>query len=145
MAVVASTLYHAADDKVTSEVIALLKETLDAYEEDLIDLAQAMEGLVRFTILLEQKYDDKTGAKRLVNLMRSYMHLYEPFWRRVSDALRRVSTQQHSAFLTFLDADMAPKDKAPKFGEKPPEGTIPARDLVSTARPPPHVRRKKRR
>ena len=145
VALLASTLYHAAGDELTAEVHDLLKDTLDEYGSDLIDLAMAMEGLVRFTILLEQKYEDKAGAKQLVELMRSYMPLYEPFWRRVGDAMRRANTHQQSAFLAFLDADLAPKDKAAKFGETPPQGSIPARTLVATGRPPPHRRRNKRR
>lgn len=141
----ASACYHGANGEVTAEVVELIKDSLDEYKADLIDLAMAMEGLVRFTILLEQKYDDKDGAQRLVALMRTYMPLYEPFWRRVSTALRRINTKQQSAFLAFLDMDMAPKAKAPKYGDKAPAGSIPVRNLLTPTRPPPHQRRKKPR
>ena len=145
MAILASALYHAAGGELTAEVNSMLKDALDEYGKDLIDLAMAMEGLVRFKIILEQKYDDEDGARQLVELMRSYMPLYEPFWRRVGEALRRANAHQQSTFLAFLDADNAPKAKAAKFGEAPPQGAMPARVLVTPGRPPPHRRRNRRR
>lgn len=137
MAMTAWHFYEEAGNDLTPEVLSKLKEILDEYGDNLVGLAEAIEGLVRFMLYVGDNLDDKKNAQAVGDLMRSYMPLYEPFWERVGEALNNVSEEARGAFHTFLAGEHGAKKQAPTFGEKAPDGTVPLKDLAPVGRPPP--------
>src|SRR5215470_8947328 len=101
IAMYAFGFYERAGFKLTNEGLEELKKVLDAYGDDLKGLAEALEGLTRFLILATTQYDDHEAGTKLTELMRSYTHLYEPFWEKVGEALQNVGTETKGSFLNF--------------------------------------------
>ena len=67
-----------------------IKSALDGYAGELKPLGEALEGLVRFSILLSDHQHDSISAEKVVGMMRHYTPLFEPFWERVVEALANV-------------------------------------------------------
>lgn len=64
-----------------------LRTLLDSYDTDLRTLGEALEGLVRFSILLTDHQRDPESAAKVVALMREYAPRFEPFFARVVEAM----------------------------------------------------------
>ena len=69
-----------------------IKGALDGYAGELKSLGEALEGLVRFSILLSDHQHDPVGAEKIVGMMREYTPQFEPFWERVVEALANVGS-----------------------------------------------------
>jgi hypothetical protein len=139
VAVLCWTLYEKNEMSVPQSAVDHLKSVLDAYGEDLAGLAAAMEGAVRFMVLLDQR-GDQEGSKAVLTLLRSYADLFEPFWQRVGEALQNVGGETKAAFDKF-SGEIAPKAAA-AIDQPPPEGTVPLSKLIEPTRPPPWARKK---
>lgn len=136
MAMVVWGIYEDAGNKMSPTELGRVRELFDAYGEDLTGLAEAMEGVVRFMLYVGDELKDKESAKAIGDLMREYMHLYEPFWQQVAEALQNVGSEARESFSEFLDPEDKGKKVAPTYGEAPPQGTIPLRNLAPPVRPP---------
>ncbi len=138
MAMVVWGIYEEAGNTLSPPELQKVRDLFDAYGEDLVGLAEAMEGVVRFMLYVGDGLDDKESAKKIGDLLREYVHLYEPFWDRVAEALQNVGSDAQSAFGEFIDQEVEKKKKtAPVYGEAAPAGTVPLRTLTNPARPPP--------
>jgi hypothetical protein len=119
--------------------VAELRAALDSYGDDLIKLAEAIEGVTRFMILLNEHRKDEANGKRVLELLREYAERFQPFWERVAEALQNVGGDSLDAFQKFIGQD---EKGAPLHGQPAPAGTIPLATLVPPARPPPWARKK---
>ena len=91
---IAMQAWHIYEDggfTLSDESIAQIKDILDGYADDVGALAGALEGLVRFSILLSDHQDDAAGAERIVVLMREYTPRFEPFFERMAAAITKES------------------------------------------------------
>lgn len=136
IAKVAYELYARSGNKLTQEDADKLNGILEAYEDDLYGLAEAMEGLIRFYIYIDRPDRDPEGAKIVGKVLKEHGPKFEPFWQRVAEAMANVSEDQRMSFGEFLAQRTEDQKTAPQYGAKPPEGTIPLKNLV-TPRPPP--------
>lgn len=90
---IAMQAWHIYEDgglTLSDESLEQIKGALDGYTGDLVSLGQALEGLVRFSLLLSEHQQDQPGAEKVVDLMRQYAPLFEPFWERVVEAIGNV-------------------------------------------------------
>ncbi len=141
IAIFASKVYLEHDDSMPPEAIQKVRDVLNKAGDDLIALAEALEGLTRFMVLLQTR--EKTeDSQAVADLMREYIPRYEPFWIRVGEALENVGTDAQSLFRQFVAADAASKS-APTYGEKAPEGTVPLKNMIQPGRPPPWAKKPK--
>lgn len=74
----------------SDESLEKIKSGLDGYGGELKSLGGALEGLVRFSILLSDYQHDPTSAEKVVGLMRQYTPVFEPLWERIVKALASV-------------------------------------------------------
>lgn len=132
-------LYEAAEMKLKSDALGYLKSRLDAMKEDLAELAQAMESLVRFTILVTEKHADPETGELVTELLRGYAPLFEPFWQRVGQALDAVGADAREAFDRF--SGQSTEKSAAVVGQPRPVGAVPVSAIVTPARPPPWANR----
>lgn len=140
MAMLAFHHYERFGMKLPTEAVEELRVTLDAHRGDLKTLAEHIEGLARFMILIGEHFGDVAGSKRVADLMREYTPLFEPFWRRVGEALDNVGNQTKENFQRFngeVEEKVAVVHDAAK-----PSGTIPLSAMLNPARPPPWARKK---
>ena len=135
IAVVAFTMYDNNGNAFPPKALADLDRVLDEYDDDLESLASAMEGLIRCMIYVGDHLGDKENAELLAKLLRKYAERFEPFWRRVAEALETEGHDLHKSLQQLL-GDQAQK-KAPVYGEKPPEGSVQLKDIAPPPRPPP--------
>jgi hypothetical protein len=84
-------LYEDGGQMLSDESLENIKGALDLCAEDLVSLGQALEGLVRFSILLSDHQNDSIAAERVVSMMRQYTPLFEPFLERVAEAIAKVA------------------------------------------------------
>lgn len=134
-------IYEEAGMSLPPDAMAKLKATLDAYLPDLVALAEALEGLTRFMMLVTEHHKDQPSGDKVMELLRSYGPLYEPFWERVGEAMRNVSAEQRGQFQSFMDSQTGAEKKAPTFGQDAPKNTVPLRNFVNPARPPPWAKK----
>ena len=85
-------IYEDGGLTLSGESMEKIKDALEGYNRDLKALGEALEGLVRFSILLSDHQHDPISAEKVVGLMRLYTPLFEPFWIRVTEALANVGT-----------------------------------------------------
>ncbi|MBI4819150.1 MAG: hypothetical protein HY791_22955 [Deltaproteobacteria bacterium] len=129
-------IYEANEFSMPPEGVAKVKAVLDGYGDDLVALAEAMEGLIRFILCVRHMKQDEISGQKISDLCRAYAHLYEPFWTRVGEAMANVGDDTRAVFQKMMGAE--PTDKAaPAVGQAPPPGTIPLSRLVDPGRPPP--------
>jgi hypothetical protein len=143
IAVHAWNLYEDAGMDLPSDRVAQIRGVLDSYGDDLVALAEALEGLTRFAMLLTDHRDDHENGSRIVELMREYTHLFEPFWERVGEALTNVGSDAKTVFGDFSNHDDA-RNTAPRYGDAAPDNTIPLREIAPHARPPPWAKKVKK-
>ena len=137
-------LYEGNGDKLPPPALQQVRDVLDAYGDDLTGLAEAMEGLVRFMLYVGDELEDKETGKQVADLMREYIHLYEPFWERVGEALNNVGEELRGSFQNFMDQELGDDRTAPVYGEAAPKGTVPLKDIAPPpGRPPPWAPKKK--
>lgn len=140
MAMSAYHLYERLGMSLPAEGVVELRAMLDAHRDDLKTLAEHIEGLARFMILIAEHFGDVAGSKRVADLMREYTPLFEPFWRRVGEALDNVGSETKGSFQRFT-GDVEEKVAVVHDAAKP-TGTIPLSTLLNPARPPPWARKK---
>jgi hypothetical protein len=116
--------------------VEALRKLLDGYRDDLKALAAAFEGLTRFVIVVSQFQKDEQTAQVIIELMRSYTPLFEPFWQRVGEALQNVGADTKEVLSAFEARDTAGEKVAPQFGQEAPKDTVPLREIAPPARPP---------
>jgi hypothetical protein len=142
MAMVAWKMYEEGGNTLSDESISKLREVLDAYGDDLKGLAEACEGLTRFVMYTSQNLGDEENADKVIKLLREYSHRYEPFWQRVGEALSNVGAKAVDNFRSFVGQNQPGEKSAPTLGEKAPEGSVPLKDIMPAARPPPWAPKK---
>lgn len=142
MAMAAWHIYEANDNKLDASTLDDIRGLFDTYlkQDDLEGLARAMEGGVRFMLYIGDGLGDEASARQFGELLRSYMPHFEPFWRKVAEAMENVGAAKSGAFSRFLDVDPA-KTSAPKYGEKAPDGTFQVKNMMQPARPPPWMKK----
>lgn len=140
MAMQAFHVYERHGMALTADGLAELRATLDAQRDDLKALAEHIEGVARFMILIGEHFKDAEGAKRVADLLRDYAPLFEPFWRRVGEAIQNVGAETKETFQRFV-GEQEPK-KAVVHDAPAPRGTVPLAAMLNPARPPPWVRKK---
>ena len=128
-------IYEGQGLKVTESGLGHLRARMDGMRGDLVELAQAMESLVRFTILITEKHDDKAGGEQVTELLREFAPLFEPFWQRVGEALTNVGADAREAFERF--SGQVTEKTAAAVGQSRPVGALPVSSFVTPARPPP--------
>ena len=117
-----------------------VRAMLDPHRDDLNTLAEHIDGFARFMILIGERYGDLAGSKRVADLRLEYTPLFEPFWRRVGEALDNVGHETKGNFQRFngeVEEKVAVLHDAAK-----PTGTIPLSAMLNPARPPPWARKK---
>ncbi len=137
----AYVIYERHEFDLPDEAVQALRAALDTYAGDVIKLAEAVEGMTRFMILLDEHRKDEVNAKKVLLLLREYAQRFEPFWRRVAEALENEGSEVQSAFQRMTG--VLEERLAVKIDEPPPEGTIPLSTLLEPTRPPPWARKKK--
>lgn len=142
MAMVAWKLYEEGGNTLSEASVQNLRDALNGYGDDLKGLAEACEGLTRFVMYVSQNLGDKENGDKVIQLMREYTHLYEPFWRRVGDALANVGAQAIGTFKQFVGEGKTEEKNAPALGEKAPDGSVPLKNLMPAGRPPPWAPKK---
>lgn len=135
IAIYAWDVYEVAGLQMTDDGVEVLRVRLNGYGDDLAGLAMAMEGLIRFILCMRQLREDEPAAQKVVDLLKEYAHLYEPFWERVAEAMSNVGEDTKTLFSKMQGEEPPPKD-APVFDAKPPDGSIPLKKLVTPGRPP---------
>ena len=141
-ALLAVQLYEANGMSLPDEAMQTLRSMIEAYGENLVGRAEALEGLTRFLMFMQAKGDTVTEGK-LFTFLRESSKVFEPFWQRVGEALENVGEEGRSLFFKFVDANQGPENKvAPKFGAEAPEGSVPLREMMPPpGRPPPWAKK----
>jgi hypothetical protein len=129
-------LYEKNRDALPAPAIEELRAILDGYGDDLKGLAEGIEGLTRFLLLMTEHLHDQATATKVADLLRSYTSRFEPFWERVGEALTNVVAHEKGHFASFTDHDRSAEKVAPLAGQPPPKGTVPLRSLAPPPRPP---------
>lgn len=142
IAMYAWNLYETADFKFPPSAMADIKGILDGYDDEVEELGKAIYGLTHFVMLITQKYDDEANAKRISDLMQTYIHLFEPFWHKVGEAMQNVGEDTKSMFNDMTGSDTSAEKKAPTYGSAAPENTVSLKDLMPPPRPPPWAPKK---
>jgi hypothetical protein len=138
-------LYAAHGRRLPPVAIDELRALLERYGgsgADLFGLGAAIEGLARFIILLDGTFHDHLGSREVAQLAREFAPRFEPFWRRVAEALENVRKDAHESFLEFSDRPNLEDRRAPVYGEAAPTGSVPLRALAPIVRPRPWGRRR---
>lgn len=141
MAMHAFHIYEDHKNALPPEALAKLRAALDGYGDDLKGLAEAMEGLTRFMIYVNENLKDVKSGELVADLMRSYTHLFEPFWERVAEAMKNVGDDSKGSFQQFLAREMTADKKAPVFGAAAPKDAVPLRNMIPQNRPPPWAKK----
>ena len=79
-------LYAADQSTLSDQSLQTLRAVLDGYGGDLKPLGEALEGLVRFSLLLSDHEQNPVAAQRIISLMREYTPLFEPLLARIAQA-----------------------------------------------------------
>jgi hypothetical protein len=135
-------VYVAHGHSLPPSAIQTIQDILDGNGEDLKALAESLEGLFRFVVLLKDHRKDQKSAEQIMNLCRSCMPRFEAFWRRVGEAMTNVAAEKRGTLIAFLDREQTSEKTAPRFGEEAPSNTVPLRNLTVPARPPPWARKR---
>ncbi|MEL7367612.1 MAG: hypothetical protein AAFN74_01775 [Myxococcota bacterium] len=144
IAMVAFGLYDEAGNKLPPATIKELRRVLDGYGEDLESLAAAMEGMTRFMLYIGDNLKDQESSDKVGKLLREYAERFEPFWRRVAQALENEGENVQAAFSELVgETDDPAKKTAPKYGEKAPVGSVRLSDIAPPTRPPAFKPKKK--
>jgi hypothetical protein len=134
-------IYERAGLKLTPEAMAELKAALDVYADDLLKLAEACEGMTRFMVMLNEHRKEPQNGEKVLGLLRGYAERFEPFWRRVAEALEREGGTKLEAFQRFSGGARDKKEVA-MVGQAPPPGAVPLSSMLNPARPPPWAKKK---
>ena len=137
LAMQAWDLYEAAGNRLPEDGIQTIRDVLDSHGDDLVGLAEALEGLTRFLIHASEELEDEETSEKVMSLMREYTHRFEPFWQRVGEAIQNVSARRRGSLLDFMDVDQSADRVAPTFGVKAPDHSVPLSSLVPPSRPRP--------
>ncbi|MCC7383158.1 MAG: hypothetical protein IT384_15070 [Deltaproteobacteria bacterium] len=135
----AAQVYERNGNALPPSAVEEIRGFLNAFgkdDQDLKGLAEAIEGLTRFMIVVTENLNDKESGAKVGALMREKLPLFEPFWERVGEALTNVSSEAKGSFLSFIDQERAAEKSAPVFGEAAPQGSVPLRNLAPPERPP---------
>ena len=143
MAMTAWEVFDRHGSDLPPAAIGELRAALDAYGDDLTGLAEACEGMVRFMLLLTEHIKDEANGKKVLDLLREYADRFEPFWRRVAEALENEGGAKLDAFKSFSGGDTKDKKDVAKVGAPPPVGSIPLSSLLTPGRPPPWAKKGK--
>lgn len=141
IAMTAWEVYERHTQDLPPPAIAELRAALDAYGDDLQGLAEASEGLIRFMLLLSDHLADEANSKKVLELLRDYAERFEPFWRKVAEALESEGGAKLDAFKGFTGSS-DDKSKVAKQDAKPPPGSIPLSSMLQPGRPPPWSKKK---
>lgn len=136
-------LYEHGQKSVNDFMVEELHKVLSAYGDDLVGLARAMEGLIRFNVFLRTHEKDDPGADRVLGILQEFMPLFEPLWERVAEALQNVGESDRASFQHFMASEGGLARTAPPQDARRPEGTVPLKNLVHPHRPPPWAQGKK--
>ena len=136
-------VYEKANKKLPPPAMQELRALLDAYGEDLTELASAMEGMVRFMRHLGENLEDKESSDKVLKLLREYADRFEPFWQRVAEALKNEGEDVRAAFSDMLGGEDPATRTAPMYGQQKPDGAVRLSDIAPPTRPPPWVPKKK--
>ena len=143
IAMAAYGVYAEAGKDLPPKAVQELRMVLNEYGEDLIALAEAMEGMIRFMIYLGENLGDKKNSEKVAKLLREYADRFEPFWQRVAEALENEGEDVQSAFDELVGYSDPSRRNAPRYGEEAPKGTVRLADIVPPQRPPRWIKKKK--
>ena len=139
IAMVAFGVYDQAGSDLPPSALQDLRKVLEDYGNDLEALALAMEGMTRFMVYIGENLGDKDNAEKVAGLLREYAMKFEPFWRRVAEALAAEGEDVQGAFAELVGEQDSARRSAPLYGAKAPEGTVRLADIAPPPRPPPWV------
>jgi len=137
-------LYDAAGSKMTDEVVDGIRKDLEQYQGDLKALTDALCGLTAFMIYVSEKLGDVDGGERVAALIKEQGPKYESLTQRVIEAIDELKLKGKEAFDRFFAREEKEAKRAPVYGEKPPEGSIPASSVKPVAQPPLWAQKKKK-
>lgn len=140
IAMTAWEVYDSHGFDLPPDAMGQLRAALDAYGDDLTGLAEACEGMVRFMILLNEHQKDEANGKKVLDLLREYADRFEPFWKKVAEALENEGGSKLDAFKSFSGG--AEKKTAAQHGAKAPPGSVPLSSMLNPGRPPPWANKK---
>jgi hypothetical protein len=141
IAMFAWNLYEGSGMSLPPEAVQTLRARLDALRDNLIALAEHLEGLTRFMIYVGEMKGDVASGQKIAELMRDYSALFEPFWQRVGEALKNVESDSLDNFRRFTGQHVEEK-KVTAHDAEAPRGTVPLKAFTPPARPPPWARKK---
>ena len=141
MAMTAFGVYDENGSDLPPQAMAELKAALDAYGDDLKGLAEACEGMTRFMLLLSEHYKDAPNAQKVGALLRSYAERFEPFWRKVAEAMEREGGAKLDSFKGFMGDAKDDKAHVAKVGAAPPPNSVPLSSILQPGRPPPWAKK----
>ncbi len=137
------TIYEKAGNSLPPPAMEQLKSLLEAYAEDLGELAMAMEGMIRFMRYVGENLGDKESSEKVAKLLRAYADRFEPFWQRVAEAMKNEGEDVRAAFADMLGGQDEASKTAPMYGEQKPAGTMKLSDIAPPPRPPAWTPKKK--
>jgi hypothetical protein len=140
IAMTAWEIYERYKQDLPPEAMTELRAAMDSYGDDLKRLAEASEGMIRFMLLLNEHLKDEANGKKVMELLRTYADRFEPFWRKVAEALEREGGAKLDTFKGFLGA-VEDKSQVAKVGAKPPPGSVPLSSMLQPGRPPPWAKK----
>ena len=135
--------YAAAGRELTPEIADDIREQLAAYGDDLKALTDALCGLAAFMIYVSENLDDQATGEKVAAIIKEVGPRYEPLENRAVRALQDLAKKTKGLFDRFVDKDKQEEARAPVYGEKAPEGSVPASTFKPVAQPPPWAKKKK--
>ncbi len=130
-------LYAAAGNQLSDEAIAELRKDLEATYGDLKATTDALCGLASFVVYANEHLKDPKAGDQISALMQETRSQFEPLAARLSTLLQDAAKYATGVLDRFMDRDQTAKNRAPRYDEPAPEGTVPLKQLKPVAQPPP--------
>lgn len=129
ISMMAFNLYEQAGFQMTDVAIEALRIELKEHQDDLKDLTDQNVGLGVFALYLRDTRKDAQSAEKVAALIRETAPKYQSIGERIVSALQDLAANATALLDRFSDRDQEAKARAPKHGDKAPQGTLPLKDI----------------